>query len=146
MPIQRMGPEDLGTVMAAAHLFDGAPQRVATERFLSQPANHLLLALDEDGAPVGFVSGHELTHPDKGTEMYLNELGVEESARGQGYGQALVEALAALARERGCFGMWGLTEEDNQAARRCYEGAGARPAERPVLEEWVFEPAPPPPT
>ena len=82
------------------------------------------------GWAVGFVSGVETTHPDKGTEMFLYELGVDESARRQGVGRALVEALAAFAEERGCYGMWVLTEDDNVAARKTYERA--RRAARPI--------------
>ena len=37
-------------------------------------SRHLLMAL-EDERPVGFVTGIETVHPDKGTEMYLYELG-----------------------------------------------------------------------
>jgi len=54
---------------------------------------------------IGFVSGVELTHPDKGSEMFLYELGVDAAARRRGVGRALVEALRALARRRGCYGM-----------------------------------------
>ena len=75
----------------------------------------------------------ELTHPDKGTEMFLYELGVDEPHRRQGVGTALVGALAALAAERGCYGMFVLTEADNEAgpanlpAGRCGpERAGRR--------------------
>ena len=31
-----------------------------------------------DARPVGFVSGVEMTHPDKDTEMFLYELAVDE--------------------------------------------------------------------
>jgi hypothetical protein len=31
--------------------------------------------------PVGMVTGVETTHPDKGTEMFLYELAVDETAR-----------------------------------------------------------------
>jgi hypothetical protein len=34
-------------------------------------------------------------------------------------------ALASLARERGCYGMWVLTGEDNPAAQAVYTRAGA---------------------
>ena len=44
--------------------------------------------------PVGMISGVETTHPDKGTEMFLYELGVDEDARRRGVATALVNALA----------------------------------------------------
>ena len=102
--VRRLGPGDEDAVHAARGLFDAPPQPEATQRFLAEPANHLLVAYDAD-TPVGFVSGVELTHPDKGTEMFLYELGVDEPARGRGVGRRLVQALAAAAREAGCYDM-----------------------------------------
>jgi ribosomal protein S18 acetylase RimI-like enzyme len=125
-------------VLAAGTLFDQPPRPDATRSFLSEPTHHLLIAYDRAGRPVGFVSGVETTHPDKGTEMFLYELGVDEAARGRGVGRALVEALAALARERGCYGMWTGTETDNVAAQRTYAGAGARITPPQAIVEWSF--------
>ncbi len=88
--------------------------------------------------PLGFVSGVETTHPDKGTEMFLYELGVAEDARRRGVGGALVDALATLARERGCYGMWTATEHDNAAALATYRGAGARTDASHVTVDWDF--------
>ena len=77
----------------AAHLFDHELKADAVERFTADPEHHLLLAL-EGNAAVGFVSGIEMTHPDKGTEMFLYELAVDEGARNRGVGRSLVAALA----------------------------------------------------
>jgi ribosomal protein S18 acetylase RimI-like enzyme len=124
-------------VLAAAALFDRPPLPEVTRRFLAEPTHHLLLAwVEGDGAAAGFVSGVETTHPDKGTEMFLYELGVDERARGRGVGRALVGALAELARERGCYGMWTATETDNVAAQRTYAAAGARILEAHTTVEW----------
>src|SRR5918994_658114 len=109
--IRALGPGDAGAVVAAAHLFDATPDPAATRRFLGEPGHHLLLAYDDREQPVGFVSGVELTHPDKGTEMFLYELGVDEPARRRGVGRALIEALAELARGRGCYGMYTLADD-----------------------------------
>ena len=99
------------------------------------PHHHLLVAYDDD-RPVGFVSGVEDTHPDKGTETLLYELGVDEPARHRGFGRGLVEALAALAHQRGCYGMFGFADDDNVAARATYRSAGGRESSRPVMLEW----------
>ncbi len=79
-----------------------------------------------------------MTHPDKGTEMFLYELAVDEGSRGQGIGAALVDALRSLAEERGCYGMWVMTDHDNEAARRTYGAAGATDAGSFVMLEWTF--------
>jgi ribosomal protein S18 acetylase RimI-like enzyme len=128
-------------VQAAGHLFDAAPGSAATQRFLDDDRHHLLIAY-VDGHPAGMVTGVEMTHPDKGTEMFLYELGVDEAHRGRGIGQALVTALAGLAQAHGCYGMWVLTDEDNEPARATYQAAGGAPHHRPqVMLEWSFEPA-----
>jgi GNAT superfamily N-acetyltransferase len=122
-------------VEQAAALFDAPPRPGATRRFLDAPDHHLLLAWD-GARPVGMVSGVELTHPDKGTEMFLYELAVAEDARNRGVGRALVSALADLARERGCYGMWVLTDADNPGALRAYAAAGAGPPCEHVMLTW----------
>jgi ribosomal protein S18 acetylase RimI-like enzyme len=108
----------------------------AARRFLADDGHHLLLAYDGGGRPVGFVSGVELTHPDKGTEMFLYELGVDPPARRRGVGRALVRALEALARRRGCHGMYTLAEADDVPAKATYASAGGRQTSRPVMIDW----------
>jgi ribosomal protein S18 acetylase RimI-like enzyme len=128
---------NLDALHAAGHLFDAPPSPGAAERFLAGDGHHLLVAY-EAGVPAGMVTGVELTHPDKGTEMFLYELGVDEPFRGRGIGRALVSALAELARERGCYGMWVLTDADNGAALAAYAGAGGVPEASQVLLAWTF--------
>jgi ribosomal protein S18 acetylase RimI-like enzyme len=77
-----------------------------------------------------------MTHPDKGTEMFLYELGVVEDARRAGVGTALVDALRELAADRGCYGMWVLTEPDNAAANATYRRAGAVDVQPSVMYSW----------
>ena len=128
---------DIERVIAAAGLFDHAPTVEYTRRFFESEGHHLLLAIEGDEV-AGFVSGVETTHPDKGTEMFLYELSVGEQHRRQGIGKALVEALAALARERGCYGMWVGTEAENAAALATYRAAGAEAPEPCVTLTWTF--------
>jgi ribosomal protein S18 acetylase RimI-like enzyme len=140
--VRRLGPGDDALVLAAPGLFDNPPRPDATATFLARDGHHLLMAFDDDagaGAPaVGFVSGVETTHPDKGTEMFLYELSVDERARNRGVGRALVSALAVLADERGCYGMWVLTDDDNPAAVRAYEAAGGQLEPLTRLIAWSF--------
>ncbi len=128
---------DEADVLAAGHLFDNSPDPAATARFLSEAGHHLLLAF-VGAETAGFVSGVEMTHPDKGTEMFLYELGVGPAFQRRGIGRALVEALAGLARSHGCYGMWVLADDDNTAALRTYERAGGHrgQAQRMLTWEW----------
>ena len=126
-------------VMAASDLLDSPARDDATRRFLDQPDHHLLVA-HLDGDPVGMVSGVELTHPDKGAEMFLYELGVAEPFRGRGIGRRLVAALADLARGAGCYGMWVLTDDENTAALAAYRAAGGTPDPLQRMLTWTFTP------
>jgi ribosomal protein S18 acetylase RimI-like enzyme len=140
MRITRMGPGDADHVRRASALFDHPVRDDATERFLNSADHHLLLAFAGEEA-VGMVTGVELTHPDKGVEMFLYELGVDDAHRNQGIGRALVTAQADLARERGCYGMWVLTDDDNPAAIRAYTAAGGGLGDKPRSLDWTFETA-----
>lgn len=138
LDIRRLGLDDLELALTLSPLLDGPAKTNATRRFLESPIHHLLVAI-LNGDPVGFVTGVELTHPDKGTEMFLYELAVDDRFRRRGIGRQLTEALADLAREHGCYGMWVGTEHDNKAALATYRAAGATSEESFVLLNWDFQ-------
>ena len=108
----------------------------AAHRFLNAEGHHILVCY-LDAGPVGFITGVEMTHPDKGTEMFLYERGVAGAFRRRGHGGALVRALAALARCRGCYGMWVGTESDNDAALATYRNAVGE-EDGFVVFNWTF--------
>jgi ribosomal protein S18 acetylase RimI-like enzyme len=135
--IRPLGPDDVDQVLAAEALFDHPPRADWARKFLESEGHHILVAYVGD-EPVGFVSGVEMTHPDKGTEMFLYELAVADAHRRQGIGRALVEELRDLARGTGCYGMWVLTEPDNEAALGTYRSAGSDQGEGFVMLGWEF--------
>jgi GNAT superfamily N-acetyltransferase len=57
--------------------------------------------------------------------VLLNDLYVEEEMRGEGVGRALIDAGAAIARERGAHQLEWSTAPDNETARRLYDSTGA---------------------
>ncbi|MDT0269559.1 GNAT family N-acetyltransferase [Streptomyces sp. DSM 44915] len=131
--------ETVEEVVGAEALYDGPARRAWAERFLASPGHHLLLARARgERAPVGMVTGVQLTHPDKGTEMFLYELGVADAHRRRGVGRALVAALAELARVHGCYGMWSAVELDNEPALATYRSAGGATAEPCLVPVWEF--------
>lgn len=131
----RMGPGDVEAVLGAGHLFDAEPTRSWTEDALARAGHHLLVA-HVDGQPAGFVSGVEIAHPDKGVEVLLYELGVDEAYRRRGIGRSLVEALADLARELGCRQMWVPIDAEDDVAEAVYRAAGAGPVEAAGILSW----------
>ncbi|EGX60003.1 GNAT family acetyltransferase [Streptomyces zinciresistens K42] len=135
MDIRRAG--SLPEVAAVEHLLDHPVRTEWAERFLGTAGHHLLVAY-LDGEPVGFVSGVETVHPDKGAEMFLYELGVAAPYRRRGVGRALVRRLDALGRELGCYGMWVLVESGNEAALATYRGAGGEDDGSCAVVTWDF--------
>jgi ribosomal protein S18 acetylase RimI-like enzyme len=71
----------------------------------------------------------------------LYELGVAEAHRSRGIGRGLVEALAHLARETGCYGMWVLTDDENAAALATYRSAGGTLDPPQRMLTWTFAPS-----
>jgi ribosomal protein S18 acetylase RimI-like enzyme len=139
MEIVRLAPGDEERVHAASHLFDGRARSGETIRTLREPTHHVLIAY-EDGEPAGFVSGVEVSHPDKPTEMMLYELGVDEAHRRRGIGRALVRGLAGLAAERGCPSMFVLTERSNEAAIATYAFGDPVREDDLVMFTWKIPP------
>jgi GNAT superfamily N-acetyltransferase len=79
--------------------------------------------LDGPDAPLAGIV-HYLFHAHawmRGEVCYLQDLFVDAGRRGQGSGGALIERVAAAARERGCARLYWTTKEDNATARRLYD-------------------------
>ena len=108
----------------APDVFDDPIDPAAMTRFLDDPRHHMAVAVDAD-LVVGFASAVHYVHPDKpAPELWINEVGVAETHRGQGIGKALMKALLDLAGRLGCREAWVLTDRDNDAAMRLYHAAG----------------------
>lgn len=137
MNIRRLRSGDERELETVGPCFDNPVMADAAKRFLDSEDHYILVAY-ENGRVAGFVTGIEMTHPDKGTEMFLYELGVDEEFRRKGLGTKLVNALADIARQRKCYGMWVLTEEDNIAALATYDAAGAHRESTAVMLAWDF--------
>lgn len=98
------------------------------QRLLDADADmHGLGAFLGSGRMVGIV--HYLYHPvtwSIAPRCYLEDLFVDETARGSGAGRALIEAVYAAADERGADQVYWLTEETNHTARSLYDRLARR--------------------
>lgn len=108
----------------AADVFDDPVVPARAREFLADAHHHLVVAV-EDGLVVGMVSAVDYLHPDKADpELWINEVGVASSHRGQGLGQALLRATLALGQQLGCRVAWVATERSNTPAMRLYAAVG----------------------
>lgn len=71
-------------------------------------------------------------------DAWLEDLFVEDSARGKGYGRMLVEAATERARARGCDRIQLDVNQANENAVGLYESCGFRPIHNP--QKWGESP------
>jgi GNAT superfamily N-acetyltransferase len=94
-----------------------------TWRRVFDPASAIFMRVAEaDGKVVGFALC--LTHEGtwiRSPDCYLEDLFVDEAARGKGIGRALMDDLVALCRENGWARLYWHTEETNATARKLYD-------------------------
>ncbi|MBR0298967.1 MAG: GNAT family N-acetyltransferase [Bacteroidales bacterium] len=66
--------------------------------------------------------------------LYIDDLCVDESFRGQGIGRALLLHVKDFARSKGCYNLTLNVWSGNDSAKRFYENCGLKP-QKYVLEE-----------
>jgi ribosomal protein S18 acetylase RimI-like enzyme len=120
--IRILGPSDTALLLSCS-VFDNPALPALTVEFVVDPRHHIAAAI-EGGAVVGFVSAVHYVHPDKPSELWINEVGVAESHRGRGIAKQLLVAMFEHAGKLGCSEAWVLTEEDNPVAQRLYSSVG----------------------
>ena len=59
--------------------------------------------------------------------LYIDDLCVDETLRGQHIGRALYDAAVAYAKAHGCYNLTLNVWTGNEAARRFYESCGFKP-------------------
>ncbi len=108
------------------------------ERFVAPgDAGLLLVARDEAGDALGFANLYwTFSSTEAREQVHLNDLFTVEAGRGRGVGRALIEAGAAVARDRGCPSLTWMTAVDNRVAQRLYEATGAA---RSIWFEYELE-------
>jgi GNAT superfamily N-acetyltransferase len=137
-PIEAAGFECLLPLIAAYQRFyeveeiDEERNRAFFRRFLAPSEDGLLLGAHGGGELLGYACLYWHFSSTKAVETVLmNDLFVTEEARGRGVGRALIEAGAAVARDRGAAQLEWATAPDNHTAQRLYDSTGAE------RSEWV---------
>ena len=111
---------------------DNARNREFFRRFLDPSDDGLLLGARGGGGPLGYACLYWFyTSISAAESVLMNDLFVVPEARGAGVGRALIEASAAVARERGAHHLEWSTASDNETAQRLYDATGA------ARSEWV---------
>ena len=94
--------------------------------------DEVLAAVDENDRLLGYAfcmleecRGSNIMNDRK--TLYIDDLCVDETLRGQHIGRALFEAVKAYARARGCRDLTLNVWTGNEAARRFYESCGYKP-------------------
>ena len=111
------------------------PDRLAA--YLADPG-HILLVAVSDGIVIGQCAAIVHRHPDKVTELSLDEVGVTPAMQRNGIGRALVESMLGIGRELGCGEAWVGTEPDNLPARGLYERLEVKENQAETFVMYVY--------
>jgi ribosomal protein S18 acetylase RimI-like enzyme len=107
----------------AEDAFDAPIDARRLAAYLAEP-NHLMLLALTGGEIVGQCAAVIHRHPDKPTELYVDEVGVTPALWRRGIARKMLEAMFALGKSLGCEEAWVGTEPDNVPARGLYESRG----------------------
>jgi GNAT superfamily N-acetyltransferase len=137
-PIAKSQMEALLPLIAAYQRFyeveevDEERNRAFFSRFLAPSEDGMLLGAWRGGDLVGYACLYwHFTSLVPAETVLMNDLYVADGSRGRGVGRALIEASAAVARERGAHRLEWATQPDNLRAQRLYDSTGAE------RSEWV---------
>lgn len=139
--IRALGPRDGELLLnAAPGVFDNPPHSKLTAEFLGDPRHHIVVAL-RSGRVVGFISAVHYVHPDKGAELWLNEVSVASPHQNQRIGHRMLQDMLAHGRRLGCRCAWVLTDGANTPAMRLYASVGGVAESTPsILFEFELAP------
>lgn len=105
---------------------DEERNRVFFSRFIAPSDNGVLLGAWHGDELLGYACLYwSFTSLVPAKTVLMNDLYVDPSARGQGVGHALIEASAAIGRERGAQRLEWVTQVDNQTAQHLYDNTDA---------------------
>jgi Sortase and related acyltransferases len=103
------------------------------EQSLFEKKEAEVLLIEENEMPVGFaLFFHNYSTFLGKSNIYLEDLYINEKSRGNGYGKMLLQRLAAITLERGCERLDWACLDWNEKSIAFYKSVGAKP-----LSEWI---------
>ncbi|MFF3014154.1 GNAT family N-acetyltransferase [Streptomyces sp. NPDC057939] len=104
----------------------GLAARLGPQLFVDEPRQWVLLAEAPGGSVVGYAAcAAEFSFWDARYHLHMDCLYLADGARGHGLGRALMDGVAALARELGLDHVEWQTPDWNEGAIRFYDRLGA---------------------
>lgn len=87
---------------------------------LVKEQNHIMLVAIIEGVVIGQVLAIIHRHPDKPTELYIDNLAVSETVQRRGIATRLLQELFIIGVKKGCEEVWVATESNNEPAKKFY--------------------------
>jgi GNAT superfamily N-acetyltransferase len=105
-------------------------QRWGLALMLADPRSRVVLVAVREATVVGMVTGQlVISTAEGGPSALVEDMVVDEAARGRGVGRALLEALEAWAAEHGATRLQLLADRENAPALEFYRRSGWRPTQ-----------------
>jgi aminoglycoside 6'-N-acetyltransferase I len=124
--LKRMQPGDEAVLdRVAVDVFDEPIHAERLHAYLRTPGHLMVLALEE-GRVVGQCAAVVHNHPDKATELYVDEVGTATTHLRRGIARAMLAEMFDWGRELGCAEAWLGTELDNDAANGLYRAVSGK--------------------
>jgi ribosomal protein S18 acetylase RimI-like enzyme len=99
------------------------PSDEQVAELVTSPATDLFLARDDDGTVLGMATLATFRIP-TGLRAWIEDVVVDDAARGRGVASAITRAMIDRARERGCVTVDLTSRPSREAANRLYQKLG----------------------
>lgn len=135
--VRRMQAGDEAAFQSIApDVFDEPIHPSRLHDYLRSPG-HIMVLVFEGEVIVGQCVGVIHRHPDKPTELYVDEVGTASTHLRRGIARQMMDELFAWGKELGCTEAWLGTETDNEPAKALYRRY--RPTEDETIQYFLFE-------
>lgn len=104
------------------------PSEIELGEVVASPATDLFIALADDGTIVGMSTLVTFRIP-TGLRAWIEDVVVDEEARGRGVGRVLTQAMLDRAQDRGCVTVDLTSRPSREAANQLYRRMGFEPRE-----------------